>query len=336
MFKKILLVIAIVLVLAGTGGYLFYNSASKTVNDGTVVYEIAKGTSAYKVAEDLEKGRVIKSKEIFKLHLKLNKENQTFQAGRYEIPVAQSLDTLISRFAKGDVVPVETVKLTIPEGLTLEQVAEVVEEKLLISKEEFLTVAANWNKEYWFLEGIPNDEHKLDGFLFPDTYEMEKETNAEKVITHLLNNTEKKLEKHKEQFSTKTLSVREVMTLASLVEKEARHDEDRPKIAGVITNRLDKNMKLQIDATVLAVVGHKQTVTYKDLEVDSPYNTYKYKGLPPSPIAMPGIASIEAALHPEKHPYIYYVADRETGYHHFAVDYKTHNENIDKYWKKKE
>lgn len=338
MKQKITFLFILLIVILAVGGGLvlnYINNTSTTTNNEIVVFEINKGSSAYSVGEKLKEEGLIKDENVFKYQLKLNSEYSNFQAGKYTINKNETLEGLIKRFSSGDSIPNETVKVTFPEGLTTKEMLSLIEKELFLNPTEIMEYAHSNGSKYWFLNEVPTDNTYLDGVLFPDTYEFSGEANVEEVITKMLDNTEKKLEPFKEKMVNHELSVRELLTLSSLIEKEARHDQDRPMISGIIYNRLADNMLLQIDATVLAVIGHKNTVTYEDLKVDSPYNTYKYKGLPPSPIAMPGVSSIEAALNPIQHTYLFYVADRETGFHHFAETFKEHEENIEKYWKKK-
>jgi UPF0755 protein len=173
----------------------------------------------------------------------------------------------------------------------------------------------------------------MEGYLFPDTYHIGSRTTEEEIIKMMLKRFNDELVKldYVEKITLPGLSLHNAVTLASLVEREAREDSERPVIAGVIMNRLNRGMKLQIDATVLyALGGHKEKVYYKDLEVDSPYNTYLYYGLPPGPIAFPGEASLKAAIEPAITDYLYYVA-KPDGSHAFARTLAEHNNNKAKY-----
>lgn len=335
--KKVLTILIVTLLFLAigglVGGWMYLNYHKLTNNESPVEFKIEKGSSANGVGEKLEAEGVIKNADVFKLYLYKHKELANFQAGTYLIEKEEAVKSLLERFHKGDTLVEETVQVTFQEGLTTLQVLSLIEEKFNVSEESVFEYAFSVQPDYWFLADIPKDQTFLDGMLFPDTYTFSPDAGVTEILNKMLGQTAKKLDPLKEKIQSDKRSVREVMTTASLIEREALHDEDRAMISGVIQNRLDIDMLLQIDATVLAAVGHKQTVTYDDLKVDSPYNTYKYKGLPPSPIAMPGIVSIEAALFPKKHEYIFYVADRETGYHHFAVTFAEHEENIQKYWK---
>lgn len=337
--KKILLslIMFIVVVGAGLGGLGFYVYSSddynQTLNKEAVPFSIEKGETGNSVVAKLANEGLLRNELVVKGLIKIKKTNLNVIMGDYEIQPNEDLESLFARFNKGDVVEVEMKKLVFLEGYTTDQYFNVIKEGYDYSYEDFISLG---KQDYWFLEGRELDEHYFDGVLFPDTYQFKLDASPQDMLNIILNKTKSILDQYKEQMTAHDLSVNELLTMASMIEKEALHDEDRPSIAGVIYNRLETNMLLQIDATVLAAVGHKQTVTYEDLKVDSPYNTYKYKGLPPTPIAMPSKASIDAALNPNDHEYIYYVANRKTGLHHFAVTYEEHNENIEKYWKIKE
>lgn len=313
----------------------FFDSDT-TWNLDVVVFEIKQGETLNSVSKRLKEDGIIEFSTRFQMTVKRLGYESELKAGEYEVSPYMELDQLAENFAKGKVIveeTEETVSVTIPEGLTVPQIAKRLHDNAIVDEKEFLDIAYNWTGEEWFLEGIPVDKHRLDGFLFPATYQFPLGADPKMVISKMLATFSEYVTPYQKEIEGSELSVREIVTMAALIEKEARHDEDRPKIASVIYNRLEKDMKLQLDATVLFVIGHKQKVYYKDLEVDSPYNTYRYKGLTPSPIAAPGLKSIEAVLHPEKTPFIFYVANKKTGYHHFAETFSEHEQNIEKYWK---
>jgi len=197
----------------------------------------------------------------------------------------------------------------------------------LVSREEFLEAAAKGEFDYDFLTGVPHGEKRLEGFLFPDTYQFEADATAEEIINVMLKRFgEVYNEEYRRRAQELGLSTLEVVTMASIVEKEAKLDEERAVIAGVFYNRLKKNWKLESCATVQYLLGEpKAELSYKDLEIDSPYNTYKYYGLPPGPIASPGKASLEAALYPEEVDYLFFRANPD-GSHTFSRTLAEHNQ----------
>lgn len=219
---------------------------------------------------------------------------------------------------------VSDYKVTFPEGYTVEDIAKKLEESKVCTKDEFLKVV----KEYPLPSYIkPNNERKyeLEGFLFPDTYAIPKGTTPKQIIEMMLNRFEGVISEIQSELGI-TIPKEEYekyVIVASMVEKEARDDSERAEIASVIYNRLQKGMPLQIDATVLYALGeHKDTVLYKDLKVDSPYNTYKIKGLPVGPICNPGKPSLLAAIKPAKTDYIYYLLNPSNNKHYFANNYE--------------
>lgn len=330
-FMIAIVVLLVILVGAGLYGYKQVNDVS-TLNNQDFEYVIEKGKSSNGVISDLAAKGVVKDEKLFKIHAKINKLELNFKAGTYVIKSKTSAKDLVSLFNAG-VLETNFVTLTILNGWTTDKAVDEINKVTGLTKEDLLDYMYANKGEYWFTADLDSTDRILDGILYPDTYQLSQNANSAEVMKKLLSNMSKKLEPYKEQLLASEYSMLELFTLASMIEKEALHDEDRPKIAQIIYNRLEINMLLQIDATVLAAVGWKNTVTYEDLKVDSPYNTYKYKGLPPTPIAMPSVTSITATVNPEKHDYIYYVADRKTGYHHYAKTFKEHEDNIKKYWK---
>jgi len=209
------------------------------------------------------------------------------------------------------------IKVSIPEGYSVEQIGAKLEELSLCTKEDFLNAVNNETFDYKFLKNIPNNvEYKLQGFLFPKTYSIKKGSSPKEIINIMLEQFDKEF---KQEYYTKAKelnkSIYELITIASIIEREAKLDEERSTISGVIYNRLDANKKLEIDATVQYSITNGMynvnKIYYKDLETNSEYNTYKYAGLPVGPICNPGISSINASLNPESHSYLYYVVEDE-------------------------
>lgn len=336
--KALKIIVSLLVVAFIAIGFLAFNvlGNTQTSNEVEMEYVIESGQSANSVISNLAELGILKNETFFKIHTKIEKYPMNFKAGTYKIQPKMASGDLIQMFNEG-VKETDFIKLTILNGWTTDRAVEEINKVTGITKEQLLSYMYEHKDTYWFTTELEtNNDRILDGILYPDTYQLSVNATADEVMKKLLSNLNKKLEPYEEQLKSSEYSILELFTLASMIEREALHDEDRPKIAQIIYNRLAIDMKLQIDATVLAVVGWKDTVTYEDLKVDSPYNTYKYKGLPPTPIAMPSITSIAATVNPEKHDFIYYVADRKTGYHHFAKTFKEHEDNIEKYWKVKE
>jgi len=226
------------------------------------------------------------------------------------------------------------VKVTIPEGYTYQEVGQALQKSGLVTENDFINQVENWtDNSYWFLKGLPNDKHILDGFLYPATYSFQKDASSKTIINKMLKTFEINMKPNENYITQNELNIRNVITTASLIEKEAKKDDDRPKIASVIYNRLNNKMPLQIDATILYILGHKNKLYNKDLTVKSPYNTYLNKGLPPSPICNPGTKSIDAALHPAITDYLFYVLNSKTNEHVFSKTYSQHIKNVSTYIK---
>lgn len=291
--------------------------SSRLLSD-SVELEIAASSSTAAIVQKLYDAQLISSKEDFTALLVKRRVDTKLKPGVYQFSPHDSYDKIIDQLLIGG--KQEGLKLTIPEGYTVKQTAAQVEKQLGISQENFLSEAKASNfPNYRFLSQAYADS--LEGFLYPKTYSFPRGAGAHEVIDTLLKQYEK--ETASCDFSASSLSQAEVITAASLIERETRVLEERPRIAGVIFNRLNKGMPLQIDASVVYALSTTATkLTLKDLEVDSVYNTYKHKGLPPGPICSPSISSIKAVLQPEKHKYLYYVLTSKDGTHSFSDNYQ--------------
>ncbi|MCE5171757.1 endolytic transglycosylase MltG [Paenibacillus profundus] len=342
--SKVLLAIILVVALAAGGGtwYIWNGMKPLPKEERDITVTIDQGTGTAKIASQLEAEGVIRNALIFKGYLKWSKEGTRFQAGTYAFQAGTTFDEIIAKLNQGDVVPEEMIRFTIPEGFTIEQVADTLSKDGIVDKAEFMQLADDtaWLTDTSsMVQAIPDNDklrHKLEGYLFPETYELKKDSSAKDIITRMIQETEKRLTEASPSWETdmkkQGLTLHELMTVASLIEREVVVDAERGLVAGVIYNRVGEGMKLQIDATVqYALDKPKERLYYKDLEIDSPYNTYKIEGLPPGPIAGPSVASIEAALHPKQSDYFYYVTKKDgTGSHLFAKTFAEHQRNIEK------
>lgn len=300
----------------------------------TVSFEIPKGASTAQIASILAEKNLIRSEILFRAAVLLGGQSADLKAGTYELPRGSSIPEILDAIGQGKVKP-NTVRFTIPEGYTLEQIADALAKKGLADRERFLREADTGTFDYGFFRDIPQTpgmRHRLEGYLFPDTYEIKKGATEREIVDVMLKRFDQVVTPEmRSSFKAKGLSLHEAVTIASLVEREARVAKERPVIAGVIFNRLmqDPPMLLQIDATVQYAVGQKEELLLKDLEIDSPYNTYKRKGLPPGPIAAPGRDSLNAAAFPDRHEYLFYVTKKDgSGEHYFAKTLDEHNRNI--------
>lgn len=290
-------------------------------NEDKIIIEVKQGEGFYDVLNDLAKENKLSSKLFIKLNLSIDKVNVNIKEGIYEINTDTTLENLIKSLQNKDG-DKDLVKLTIPEGYSVEDIAKTVEEKGICSKEDFLDAVKNYELPD-YVKANSSKRYNLEGFLYPDTYLIEKGANAKDIIKLMLDRFDEIMKQVKDETKAdlKDEDVEKIITIASMIEKEARVPKDRQLISSVIYNRLEKNMKLQIDAAVIYALGHHvDVVSNKDLEIDSPYNVYKYSGLPIGPIANPGIDCIKAALAPEKTDYLYYILQKD-GSHYFTNDY---------------
>ncbi len=330
------LVTLLLLTAAGLGGYIWNGLRPAEAGEARQV-AIERGMSPNRIADRLEQEGIIRDAFIFKYYLKFREQGGAFKAGTYELSPGMEHDAIIRKLNEGDTVKEETIRFTIPEGFTLLQIADKLAAEGFIDKTRFLALAdekRDWEAEA--VKSIPDDarlRHRLEGYLFPETYELKKGSTEEDILQRMLAETDRKLAELgeiDEPLAERGLTLHELMTVASLVEREVVVDQERAAVAGVIYNRLAKPMRLQIDATVQYLLDKpKERLFEKDLEVESPYNTYRSDGLPPGPISSPSLKSIEAALQPEKNDFYYYVTKKDGSSEHlFAVTYDQHLKNI--------
>ncbi|WZL71474.1 endolytic transglycosylase MltG [Clostridiaceae bacterium 35-E11] len=309
------------------GSKLYFDNQVGPVNadsNKNVMLEITKGSSTSQIAAVLKEEKVIKNDLAFRILSKIVKADGKMKAGKFLLNTSMSANDIIHILVQGDVVK-DTIKFTIPEGFELRQIADRLYEKGLIDKEKFIEIANNGDFDYKFLKDIPKGENRLEGYLFPDTYEVSKDVTEKELIVKMLNRFDAVFEEaYYERTAELNMDINQIITIASIIEREAKLDEERSIVSSVFHNRIRKGMLLQSCATVQYILGErKENLSLKDIEIDSPYNTYKYEGLPPKPIASPGKASIEAALYPEKTDYLYFVVSKN-GKHTFSKTYQEH------------
>lgn len=340
--RKIVLIISILLLLfillISGGGYLYINSALKPIDAGSKKFkqvDIPLGSSVTGIAETLESNGIIKSAKVFKYYVKLKNEGG-FMAGQYQLSPSMDVPEIVNRLKTGKVLAQASFKITIPEGKQLKEIAAIMAKATKqnendvfnkLNDQEFIkTLMAKYPDI--LTEEILNSSVKypLEGYLYPATYPFYKNNpSVEEMVAAMLTKTRTVLSDYAEQSEKKKISVHQLLTMASLVEEEATEKADRKTIASVFYNRIKKGMMLQTDPTVLYAQGkHKARVLYKDLEVDSPYNTYQNTGLPPGPIANAGKSSIEASLNPAQTDYYYFIATAD-GDVIFTKTLKEHN-----------
>lgn len=325
--------IPILLILVVLAGYLELRAQLAPVDqdraEQQVTLEVPRNATTAQIAGLLEQEGLVRSAMVFRLYARYRGVDGQFKPGTYVLNPAMSPDAITAELVRG---PDEIIRITIPEGYTVAQIAGLLDEKGIAEQEEFLGLTdGEW--DYPYLKEIPADHNRLEGYLFPDTYHLGPESGPDKLIRMMLDRFNSVIEENNyvERAAERGLTLHEAVTFASMVEREARVAGERALIAGVIYNRLEMGMPLQIDATIQYVLDQpREVLLYKDLEVDSPYNTYKHTGLPPGPIACPGWPSLQAVIEPEDTDYLYYVA-KPDGSHAFARTLDEHNRNIRQY-----
>lgn len=324
----------IIVFLLGSMGFLSWWSWATQPYSTTGKNEkitIAQGTTAAQLAAELQERHLIRSAWAFRYLARAQQSDFKLYVGDYQLAPTMPPSEMIKRLIIGTVA-LDSYRLTIPEGYTTEQIIELLVQKGIGSKEEFTKVVTNDEFPYPFLKNTPKGIHRLEGYLFPNTYDIAVKTTPHAVIDLLLQQFAKELTPEVEkQLDVIKLSVPQWVTLGSMVEKEAVKESDRPLIASVFMNRLKIGQPLQSCATIqFLLVTPKEKLFDKDLQIPSPYNTYLHAGLPPGPIANPGHASLQAALHPTQTDFLYFVAKKD-GFHAFSKTYAEHLNNIKLY-----
>ena len=307
------LAVAAAAVLAGSSG-------CGSSNGGTVRVTIPAGSSFTTAVDSLSRAGVVSSPRLFNFYASVRRRDRALKAGTYAFERGASWNTVLDALTRGKGL-VHTV--TIPEGYALSSIAPLLGRALSVPPESVMAAASDSSLRNRLDVPTPT----LEGYLFPDTYTFAEGTSPDEAVHVLVAQFEKEWKPEwTARLQQLAMSRHDVITLASIIEKEARLAQERPVISAVYHNRLKRGMLLQADPTVQYALGrHVDRVLYKDLEVDSRYNTYKHPGLPPGPIASPGAASIEAALYPANVPYLYFVADPD-GHHEFRETYAEHTE----------
>jgi UPF0755 protein len=346
--RKIVFITAIVAILLigaiGGGGYYYIKEAMKPVEKNskkTIDVTIPIGSSTTGIGQILEDKGVIRDARVFKYYVKFKNE-AGFMAGDYKMKPSMTLPEIITSLKTGKVMQDVVMKITIPEGKQLKQIAGIIAEKTQQDEAEVFKQLNDKEFIKKMMEKYPdvltdeilkeNVKYPLEGYLFPATYPFYSEKpTIEEIVTVMLTKTKEVLGEFRGQMEEQEMSTHELMTMASLIEEEATEKADRDKIASVFYNRLEDGMMLQTDPTVLYAHGeHKERVYFKDLEIDDPYNTYKIQGLPPGPIANPGIMSIEAALAPADTDDMYFIAT-STGEVLFSKTLDEHNRKVNEH-----
>lgn len=348
--KIILVIVITLLAIVGVFGFTTYKYVESGLqpldkSDSQLVQvEVPTGSSNKQIGEILEKNHVIKSGIVFNYYTKF-KNLTGFQAGFYQMSPDMTLDEIGKLLQEGGTAEAKAVadgKITIPEGYDIDQIASRVAKITGKDKQEFLDLMTDeaFLKELYqkfpeLLESTSQAKdvkYHLEGYLFPATYDYYKDTSLKDLVIQMVEKTDSVMQDYYTTIKQQNHTVQEVLTLASLVEKEGVKENDRKNIARVFYNRIESDMPLQTDISVLYALGeHKETVSYTDTAVDSPYNLYTNTGFGPGPFDSPSEESIKAVLSPADNDYYYFVADISTGNVYFAKTYEEHLELVEKY-----
>lgn len=288
---------------------------ANTSNKQSKIFIVGKGQGVREIAKNLKNEGLIRDQIVFFLYARFNGIDKKIQAGDFRLNPSMKAAAVAENLTHGTL----DIWVTIPEGLRADEIADILKTKMP-SYDESWRIALRQN----------------EGYLFPDTYLIPRGADADTVIKKLKETFEEKFKTL--SFSKTNFSKNQIVIIASLIEREAKHDEDRALVASVILNRLGLGMKLDLDATIQYALGYqtdekrwwKKSLTLEDLKLNSPYNTYKVAGLPPTPISNPGLSSLEAVINPARTNYLYYISDSK-GVNHYAETIEQHNANIKKY-----
>lgn len=319
--------LALCLLLGFSVGWYLY--LDRPAGDGKRVYglTVAKGAGFDQVAQELERQAIVRSALHFRLVGRIKGLDRRMQPGDYRLSSAMTPAQILDKMASG---VSDARKFVVPEGYSIYQLAELLEKQGLFGKEEFLAACSDRK----LLQGLDSGVKSAEGYLFPGTYLIGFKMDVQGLVEEMVREFRHRIAGLQGQFDTAGLSLHQIVTLASMVEKEAVVPEEKPLIASVFRNRLKIGMPLQSDPTAIyGVRAFGGTVTKQDLRRASPYNTYQIKGLPPGPIGNPGIDAIKAVLQPARTDYLYFVA-RKDGTHQFSRTLQEHNHGVHLFLKK--
>ncbi len=329
--KRFAAFVFILILAAAAAGAWLYIGVSRPYKgyDGPEQFvDIPPGAGPSSIGRRLVDAGVVRDINSFRLAVWLSRQGRRLQAGEYRFDRPVSTREVVEKIARGEVY---VQPITFREGLSIKQMAELYESKGFGTAASFMRAAKNVD----LVRALDPQAHDLEGYLFPDTYSLPRKATAEQLVGRMVAGFEKALtDDIRTQAAARGLGLRELVTLASIVEKETGNPAERPLVAAVYSNRLKIGMGLQCDPTVIYALDrsgrYTGNLTREDLRYDSPYNTYRYAGLPPGPIASPGRASLAAAAAPADVPYIYFVS-RNDGSHAFATTLDEHNRNVQQY-----
>lgn len=329
--KRFLLLLIVLLVLLGAGALVWVSqrvSQPFGAFTGEQFVEIPPGESTIGIGRRLVAAGVVRDELTFRVAMRWHARGRSLKAGEYRFTDPLSPAAVIDKLVRGEV---HLVPVTFPEGLTAEEMAKLFAQTGRGTAEAFVEAASDPSP----IAAIDPEADTLEGYLFPDTYHLPRSEGADALVQRMVQRFKRVFDDDLQKRAKATgLTVRQLMSLAALVEKETARGEERPVVAAVYHNRLRVGMPMQADPTVIYALKRagrwNGNITRADLQLDSPYNTYRYPGLPPGPIASPGKAAIEAAIDPAEVDYLYFVS-RNDGSHAFATTLPEHNRNVQKW-----
>ncbi|MDO9558516.1 MAG: endolytic transglycosylase MltG [Syntrophales bacterium] len=319
--------IALGIVLLLVSGLFLIGYAKRPIDDRAVVATvyIPKGTGFFEIVNILDQAGMVKNKRFFIILALLKGVSSSIKYGEYELATSMSPWEIIDKLVKGDIKP---RRVTIPEDYTLKQIADQLVAENLVSEESFISVTT----DPVFLASLKIDAGSAEGYLYPDTYDFYRGMTTQEIVKSMVKQFRKKVTPEMIERAKKLgMTTTEFVTLASLIGKETGHKEEKEKVSAVFHNRLKKGMRLQSDPTAIySLTEYRNIVRRKHLDNDTPYNTYKIRGLPSGPIANPGIDSLQAALYPASVNYLYFVS-KDDGTHKFSSNLAAHAKAVLKY-----
>lgn len=328
---KILIALAVLLLVVAGASYFYVKIQLFSPLSGESlekVFEIKEKQGVLSIVDNLKKEGLVKDKWLALGYLKFKKIDKKLRAGVYLLNKNLSSAEVLNLIASGKTA---MKKITIIEGWTIKDIADYLDSRGIVKKDDFLTSAKFEKRDYSFLEGSDS----LEGYLFPDTYYISYKADSKEIIKKMLDNFDKKLDqKLRDEITRQGKSIKEIVILASIVEKEVSKEEDRKIVAGVFLKRISEDKPLEADSTINYITSKSLAQpTFGDTRIESEYNTYLNKGLPPGPISNPSLSSIKAAVYPEDSPYLYYLNRQDTKETIFSKTYEEHLENKKKYLK---
>jgi len=327
---KIVLVVAVVIPLLLSAWFSFEFYLAPKTSPKKIFFVVDKGQGVHDIAQNLKEKEVIKNRQSFLLGYNIYYSSKSLKAGEYMFNLPMSPKDILKMLTDGKVY---LHSLTIPEGLTRKEIARHLESLHFTDEEEFLLASSKTE----IISSLDKEAANLEGYLFPETYRFPKGISADKIISTLVSQFKEVFsEGWQKRASEIKMTPREVVILASLIEKETFLSEEKKLVSAVFHNRLKIRMKLDCDPTIIYVLkeegSFKGRLLKKDLKLKSPYNTYRNRDLPPGPICSPGRESLEAALYPAQEKYLYFVSKKD-GSHHFSTSFKAHQNAVRRYRK---